>query len=45
MAAERIQDIDAAGEYRAAGLFLWRFFFGHCENPSQSLAFAPFRNA
>lgn len=45
MAAQCIQDIDAAGEYRIAELFLRRHFFGHCANPCQSLAFAPFQNA
>jgi len=45
MAAKRVQDIDAAGEHRVAGLFLWRNFFDHCVNPCQSLAFAPFQNA
>jgi hypothetical protein len=45
MAAQRVQDVDAAGKHRIRLIFLWREFLGHCANPCRSLAFAPFRNA
>ena len=45
VAAERVKDIDAAGERSARFLFRTGVDRRHCENPRQSLASRPFRNA